>query len=309
MTMESKTLPSDDAVSVAVHGSDELGEGPHWSETEQTLYWVDIANPALQSFATDASGMVDITTLRRLPLPEQTGVVVPSHAGGFIAASESGILTIDPEMTLTPIAQPEADRPDNRFNDGKCDSHGRLWASSLSMKGDKGQAALWRIDPDLTITRMIDSVDIGNGLGWNSDESLFYFTDSGKATIYQCDFDIATGTLGERRVFVAPDESRKGVPDGLAVDVDGYVWSAQWDGACVIRYAPDGTIDRIVQVPVHRPTSCAFGGKNGSTLYITSARVGLSDAQLAEAPLSGSVFALESGTSGKPGNLFGKATR
>lgn len=305
MSSAKKTLPCDDCVSVAIAGSDELGEGPHWSENEQTLYWVDIVNPALQSFAVDPSGQADITTLRRRPLSEQTGVVVPAHSGGYIAASESGILGIDPDMTLTTIAEPEADRPDNRFNDGKCDSRGRLWASSLSMKGEKGQAALWRIDPDYRITRMLDGIDIGNGLGWNPDESLFYFTDSGKSTIYRYEFDIDSGTLGAMSVLVAPDDSQPGVPDGLAVDIEGFIWSAQWDGACIIRYAPDGSIDRVIKVPVHRPTSCAFGGKNGSTLFITSARVGLSDEQLAEAPLSGSVFAIESGTSGRPGNLFG----
>lgn len=305
MSTDIKTLTCDDCVTVAVAGSDELGEGPHWSEHEQTLYWVDIVNSALQSFAIDPSGDPDVTTLQRHPLAEQTGVVVPAHKGGFIAASESGILTISPDMSPTSIAEPEADRPDNRFNDGKCDSHGRLWASSLSMKGDKGQASLWRIDPDYSITRMLDDIDIGNGLGWNDDESVFYFTDSGKATIYRFDFDADAGTLGERSVFAAPDDSRAGVPDGLAVDDEGYVWSAQWDGACVIRYAPDGSIDRIVKVPVHRPTSCAFGGKNGATLFVTSARVGLSDEQLAEAPLSGSIFAIDSGTTGKPGNLFG----
>ncbi|MGQ7847655.1 SMP-30/gluconolactonase/LRE family protein [Granulosicoccus sp. 3-233] len=306
MSIDGKKLACDDCVTVAMAGSDELGEGPHWSEAEQTLYWVDIVNPALQSFAIGPSGDPDVTTLQRRSLTEQTGVVVPACSGGFIAASESGILTINADMSLNPIAEPESDRPNNRFNDGKCDSHGRLWASSLSMKGEKGQASLWRIDPDHTITRMLDDIDIGNGLGWNDDESTFYFTDSGKATIYRFDFNADTGTLGERQVFVAPDASRDGVPDGLAVDDEGHVWSAQWDGACVIRYAPDGSIDRIVRVPVHRPTSCAFGGKNGSTLFVTSARVGLSDDQLAEAPLSGSVFAIESGTTGKTGNLFGR---
>ncbi len=304
----SNTLACDDCVTVAIPGNDALGEGPHWSEQKQTLYWVDIVNPALQSVAIGPTGALDSTTLRRHPLGEMTGVVVPAHAGGFLAASESGIVALDSQINATPIAAPESDRPDNRFNDGKCDSRGRLWASSLSMKGEKAQASLWRIDPDHTVTRMIDDIDIGNGLGWNDEETVFYFTDSGKATIYRFVFDIDTGTLSERSVFAGPDESRAGVPDGLAVDEEGHVWSAQWDGACVIRYAPDGSIDRIVQVPAHRPTSCAFGGKDGSTLFVTSARVGLDDAQLAEAPLSGSVFAIESGTRGKPGNSFGWRT-
>lgn len=299
------TLDSDDSVSLAVSGSDQLGEGPHWLADTQTLYWVDIVDPALQSCTLNESGELDASTLNRRPLPRMTGVVVPCHGGGFIAAGESGIHRLDESLAETLIADPESQLPENRFNDGKCDSRGRLWAGSLSMAGTAEQASLWRIDPDHRVTHMVGQVGVSNGLGWNADETLFYYTDSVKRTIYVYDFDADTGTLSNRRVFVGPDSSSAGAPDGLAVDEEDCIWSAQWDGACVIRYRPDGSVDRVVKVPVHRPTSCAFGGRDGRTLFVTSARVGLTEKQLAAAPLAGSVFAIDAGVGGQPGQLFG----
>ena len=303
------SLAGYNGVSIALLGHDELGEGPHWSAPEKTVYWVDIVKPALQSVRMADNGQLDKDTYRRRELAEMVGVVVPRVDGGYIAGGKSGILSIDTQGLMSSVAQPEANLPDNRFNDGKCDACGRLWASSLNMKDEPAKASLWRIDHDGSYTRMIDQVTIGNGLGWSDDNRFFYFTDSGKATIYRYAFDLDSGTLGEQTVFVGPDSTRSGVPDGLAVDSEGCVWSAQWDGACVIRYAPDGQIDRVVNVPVPRPTSCAFGGPDGATLFVTSARVGLSDEQLAEAPLSGSLFAIESGTTGKPGQNFGAVTQ
>jgi sugar lactone lactonase YvrE len=144
---------------------------------------------------------------------------------------------------------------------------------------------------------------VSNGLGWSPDDRRFYFTDSGTRRIYVYDYDIETGAVAGRRTFVALPEGM-GVPDGLAVDAEGFVWSAQWDGWCVTRYDPDGRVDRVINLPVPRPTSCAFGGPDLSTLYITSARIRLSAQQLAEAPLSGSVFALATATRGLPETPF-----
>jgi sugar lactone lactonase YvrE len=155
------------------------------------------------------------------------------------------------------------------------------------------------------------NIGISNGLGWSPDDRLMYFTDTLARTIYVYDFDVDEGVIRNRRVF-AQSPDNMGVPDGLAVDSEGFVWSAQWDGWQVIRYSPKGTIDRIVSLPVPRPTSCTFGGPDLSTLYVTSARIRLSGSQLAEAPLSGSVFAYESGVRGLPDNIFrwtGAATK
>jgi sugar lactone lactonase YvrE len=139
---------------------------------------------------------------------------------------------------------------------------------------------------------------ISNGLGWSPDDTRFYFTDSAARTIYVYDYDIDTGAIANRRVFAQLAEG-VGTPDGLSVDSEGFVWSAHWDGWCITRYDPDGKVDRVLNLPVPRPTSCTFGGPNLDILYVTSARIRLSAHQLAEAPLSGGVFAIRAGVRGQ----------
>lgn len=274
-----------------------LGEGPHWSEAEGWLSWVDILAPAF-IVGDPATG-----ERREMPLPELIGVAVPKKSGGWLAATESGIKALSPDGTLTLLAAPEADRPGNRFNDGKCDRRGRFWVGSLAINTAPRQGSLWRYDPDGTVTRVESGMHISNGLGWSPDDTRFYFTDSAKREIYVYDFDIESGAIENRRTFVTALEG-SGTPDGLAVDAEGFVWSAHWDGWSVVRYDPDGGIDRVVNLPVPRPTSCVFGGLDRSTLYVTTARIRLSTAQLAEAPLSGGIFAVETGVRGQHETIF-----
>ena len=278
---------------------DMLGEGPHWSHTSQCLYRVDILAPAV--LITSADGY----ELKRMDMPEPVGAVVPCLSGELLVALSSGIYLRNEQGQLSLLADPESDRPGNRFNDGKCDSQGRFWIGSMSMDGSpNGAGALWRIAIDGSATKMLDDVHLANGLGWSPDDSKFYFTDSGRSRIDVIDFDIENGELGERRLFVEVTDG--GVPDGLAVDAEGFVWSARWDGGCVVRYDPDGVMERTVKLPVPRPTSCTFGGKDGKTLFITSARVGLSAADLQAAPASGGLFAIDVPTAGLSENLFGR---
>ncbi len=275
-----------------------LGEGPTWLAAEQKLALVDIlapaiivANPQDGSFQTHA-------------MPELVSAVVPRQRGGYLAAMQTGLKAIDLTTgQITNIASPEAARPGNRFNDGKCDRRGRFWAGTLAIDTTPGHGSLYRLDPDGRCTLMDEGFHVSNGLGWSPDNRLFYFTDSGTKRIYVYDFDLDSGDITNRRTFVElPDGV--GTPDGLAVDANGYVWSAHWDGWCVTRYSPDGRVDRVINLPVPRPTSCAFGGPDLSTLYITSARIRLSAQQLAEAPLSGSVFAIKAGVKGLPETPF-----
>jgi len=295
--------PADPGVRVARHATDELGEGPHWAASEGVLHRVDILAPAIRSFSPDAPGAE-----RTLAVAEPIGAVVPRRVGGFVAALASGIVLIDADGTVRPLANPESDRPGNRFNDGKCDARGRFWIGSMASDASPGAGALWRVDPDGTAVRMLDGVDIANGLGWSPDDARFYFTDSGCGTIDVFDFDAERGALGERRPFARVDENGvpgDAAPDGLAVDAEGFVWSAHWDGGRLVRHDPDGRVDRVVRVPVPRPTSCAFGGDDGRTLFVTSARIGLSEAVLGEAPLSGSVLAIDLDVGGLPEAMFG----
>lgn len=271
-----------------------LGEGPVWSAQDKRLHWIDILAPSILS-GDPATG--EFTSQA---MPELIGAVVPRRRGGLIAAMQTGFKAVDPDTgAVTPIANPELDKPGNRFNDGKCDRRGRFWAATMAINTLPGEGSLYRLDADGRVTRMDSGFHVSNGLGWSPDNRRFYFTDSGPKSIYVYDFDLESGSIENRRTFVqVPDNV--GVPDGLAVDAEGFVWSAHWDGWCVTRYDPDGKVDRVINLPVPRPTSCAFGGPDMTTLFITSARIRLSAQQLAEAPLSGSVFALQSGIRGVP---------
>lgn len=279
-------------VTLAIPGSDFLGEGPHWDAATGRLSWVDILAPALVT-GDPATGQ---RTARALP--ELIGCAIPRIAGGYVCATETGVRAMDADGALTTLATPEADRPGNRFNDGKCDSRGRLWVGSLAINTEPGRGALWRVDGE-GATRMLDGLHIANGMGWSPDDRTFYFVDSGPRTIWAFSFDPETGTIADRRVFATLARS-EGTPDGIAVDREGGVWVALWDGWAVRRYRPDGSVDRDVTLPVPRPTSCAFGGEDLATLYVTTARIRLSAVQLEEAPLSGSLLAIRAGVPGLP---------
>lgn len=280
-----------------IPGQEFLAEGPHWDAGTGRLHWVDILAPAIIS-GDPATGVREETAL-----PELVGSVIPRRSGGLVCATETGIKIANPDGSLVPFSPVEADVPGNRLNDAKCDSRGRLWVGSLAIDTTPGKGALWRVDADGSAHLMDRGFHISNGIGWSPDDRLMYFTDSGKRTIWVYDFDAERGEISNRRVFAEID-SATGIPDGLAVDVDGGVWSAIWDGWNVTRFAPDGQIDRVVSLPVPRPTSVAFGGKDLATMFVTTARIRLSAAILAEAPLSGSILAFDPGVRGQPVSAF-----
>lgn len=276
-----------------------LGEGPVWLADQQKLLWVDILGPAVH-ITTPATRETE-----RFETDEVIGVIVPRSRGGYIAATPTGLYDFDPfggRKTL--LLNPETDRPGNRFNDGKCDARGRFWVGSFAMDASPGAGALYCLETDGTVRRVASGFHVSNGLGWSPDSKTLYFTDSGRRVIYAYDFDLESGRIDNRREFVSISDG-EARPDGLAVDVEGYVWSAHWDGWRVVRYDPLGRIDRTIELPIPRPTSCAFGGPDLKSLYVTSARVRLSALQLAEAPLSGGVFEIAAGVAGLPVAAYG----
>lgn len=300
MSISTNPRPFDTGTTSAqcvIPGQDFLGEGPHWDAETGLLHWVDILAPAI------ISGNPESGTRNVRDMPELVGCVIPRRQGGLVCATETGIKLIDPYGQMHVLCEPESDRPGNRLNDGKCDSRGRLWVGSLAIDTTPGKGALWRIDPDGTASCMADGFHITNGLGWSPDDTCMYVTDSGKRVIWAYDYEAQSGTIGARRVFAELGEGA-GVPDGLAVDAEGGVWSAGWDAWNLTRYAPDGRIDRIVPLPVPRPTSVAFGGPGLRTLFITTARIRLSAAALADAPLSGSILSIDPGLAGLPVTSF-----
>jgi len=273
----------------------ELGEGPLWDWREQALYWVDIAGAIFHRYdpAQNRHEQFDVG-VRVTALGLRQG-------GGFVMATADGLALWHPaSATVTRLGNPEAGKPDARFNDGAVDPGGRFWAGTMA---PGATSALYRLDADGSIHTMETGVTTANGLGWSPDGKTMYFTDSRHHVIYAYDYDPQTGSIANRRPFVSsPDEP--GLPDGLAVDAEGCVWSARWDGWKVTRYDPQGRPMFHLQMPVQCPTSCAFGGPNLDELYVTSARVKLRQEQRAAQPLAGGLFRLRPGVRGQKAYLF-----
>ncbi len=281
-------------ISLVVDCKNKLGEGPVWDVSEQSLYWVDIEKGQLHRYA-PATGAI-----KRWTLPERIGSFALRSRGGIVCALASGFAFFEPDSGQVEwIAKPEAGIPQNRFNDGKCDRKGRFWAGTMNERDGGRTGALYRLDADLTVHRMEASIGISNSLAWSPDNRRLYFADTQDRAIFVYDYDHASGAVADRRLF-ASTENDPGSPDGSTVDSEGYLWNAQWDGWRLVRYAPDGRVDRIVELPVQRPTSCAFGGPDLRVLYVTSAIWDLEGDALRDQPWAGGVLALDVGVAGLP---------
>jgi len=286
-------------VEVVIHGRAELGEGPRWDARGQRLFWVDIMARRVHAFRPDkgACWSVDVGKPVGALAGAPDGSVVLAVAGGFAR------LEFDSGRT-TMLAAVEADLPQNRMNDGACDPAGRFWAGTMALDEGEGKGGLYRLDPDLAVHRMLTGVTISNGIDWTLDGRRMYYVDSPTRRIDVFDFDGQGGAITNRRPFASiPAEA--GIPDGLTVDADGFVWLALWGGAALRRYAPDGTLERTVPLPVSHPTSCAFGGAALDELYVTSARRPLSAEERRREPAAGALLRLRPGVKGRLPNLFG----
>src|ERR1700712_4039043 len=270
-----------------------LGEGPVWSVGEQALYWIDIEAPALYRWAWAARGVPS------WPLPALVGAIALREQGGLVLALRTGIHTFDlTSGELTFVADPEAELPGTRYNDGTVDPAGRFWIGGMVLTGEAGSAGLYRFSAEGVATRMLSGIGCSNGTGFSPDGTVMYYTDTVTKTIVRYDFDVVTGDIRNPTVFAADDDSN---PDGLTVDADGFIWGVKWDGSRIVRYAPDGSIDRVVPLPVQRPTSLAFGGPDLRTIFITTARIDLTPEQLEAQPLAGRLLVIDdAGVTGLP---------
>jgi len=262
-----------------------LGEGPLWDAKEQLLYWVDIYNHRVHQFhpASGKNVFFDVGDV--------VGAIALAGKNRLMMALRHHLAFLDTQTGIvTPIIELETDLPDNRFNDGKCDPQGRFWFGSMSAS-EKAEASLYRYDPDGSLHKMETGLTISNGLGWSPDCKTFYLTDSPKQKIYAYDFDQATGNISNRRILVDLTGERF-FPDGLTIDSQGYIWSAMWNGWCVIRFSPEGKEIFRLHLSVPLVTSCTFGGEKLEILYITTASVGLSQAEIEKSFYSGDLFAL-----------------
>lgn len=272
-----------------------LGEGILWDARRQRLWWTDIQTRQLYWFDWAPGETHKLPTLERLT---SFGLVAVSER--LIAAFESGLAWCDPrDATVTWLVRPEHLHPPIRFNDGRVDRQGRFW-SGTGVEGDHptASAALYSFDRQHGLRQHLTDIRIANSLCFSPDARRLYFADSPTRTIRVFDLNEPDGTLGPGRVFAqTPDGA---VPDGATIDEDGCLWSAHWGAGCVVRYTPDGRVDRTVHIPASQPTCVCFGGPDLDVLCVTSARIGLSAAHLHAEPHAGDVFWYRLGVKGLP---------
>ena len=277
----------------------ELGEGVRFDARRAELAWVDVHRGLLHTaqITGDGLGAVDVldvggplTALFPLPDPDDGWLV--GHGQGIAALSRAG--------QLRPLVEPERRRPGHtRVNDGACDARGRLWFGSMEYAGAPNHGRLYRVDLDGRMTTVVSPTTVSNGIGWSPDGAAMYFIDSGAGTVTAFGYDADTGDLRDPHVVVRVTEDDC-VPDGMSVDDEGCLWVAIWGGGEVRRYAPDGALLAVVGVPAQRVSCCAFGGPDRSTLYITTARVGLTETELSRQPHAGCLFAVDVPVAGPP---------
>lgn len=278
-------------VDVVLAAGARLGEGPLWDPRAGCLRWVDIDRGLVHRFDPDTGEDTSFS------FGEKVGTVAVRASGGLVLATATGITTCGDDGSGRELLHEVAtDPPGGRFNDGKADPWGRFWAGTMLDK-PPGGAAFYRLDADGTLHTVLTGVSCSNGLGWSPDGATMYYIDTPTGGVDAFDHDPDTGTVTNRRRLV---DVERGWPDGLTVDAEGCLWVALWDGWGLRRYAPDGRLLTTVELPARRVTSCAFGGPDLSVLYVTSARTGLSDDELARQPEAGSLFAFAPGVVGLP---------
>jgi sugar lactone lactonase YvrE len=282
---------------------DWCGEGPVWSATQQVLYWVDI-NRCLVHRLTPSDGNV-----RTWTFPEPvTALALTQSADTLAVALASKLVIWSPERhSWTETGFRLEGWPDVRLNDGRADPRGSFWVGSMrnninpdGTSGDVGgtEGSLYRIDPDGRVSIWEQEIGISNTLTWSPDLRKFYFADTLANLVSVFDYDSSNGAIANKKSFLSGFS--RGLPDGAVVDCEGYLWNCRVGGSCIVRIAPDGVIDEVVEFPGMNPTSCTFGGENLETLYVTSAALGCSGD-----PNAGGLFAMDAGVRGLPENQFG----
>ncbi|MEV7063523.1 SMP-30/gluconolactonase/LRE family protein [Streptomyces collinus] len=251
---------------VAVRAEAELGEGPTWDATAGRLLWIDILGSRMHTYD-PATGR---RTVRRTE--QHIGAVKPRAGGGLVLNLRDGIGLLDPDDSFRWLHHEPV--PGRRANDAAIAPDGALWAGTMRYDEAPGGGTLSRVTGGGTVEAVLDDVAVSNGTGWSPDGRLMYYIDSPTRRVDV--FDYADGRISGRRTLAVIEEGA-GFPDGLTVDAEGCVWVALWQGSAVRRYTPGGELDRVIELPVSLVTACAFGGPDLTDLYVTTARVGLTD--------------------------------
>ena len=270
----------------------QLGEGPVWDARTDTLFWLDVLAGVVHRYApADGSRTTEIS------VGQEVGALVPRRSGGHVLAVREGFAALDEQGTVSMMVEVEAADPANRMNDGKCDRAGRFWASTMAFDASPGRGSLYRLAPDGDVSQVLTGLTIGNGLAWSADDRTLFFIDTMSGGVDAFDFDLAAGTLDNRRRAVEIPEA-EGLPDGMCIDAEGALWVALYGGGAVRRYSPDGELLAVVPLPVPNPTCCTFGGPELRELYITTAWAGMSDVERAESPQAGGLFRVRTQVAG-----------
>ena len=280
---------------LVVDGRWELGEGPIWDEQTGELVWVDILGQQVLRYLPGNS------RARALPTPLDVGAVAVRRGGGLVAAMADGFWLIERDSEEWTRYRPvEADRPDLRFNDGKCDPQGRFLAGSMAYDKRAGAGALYRLDPDGSVEQLLDGVTISNGLAWTPDGGTLYYIDTPSRRIDVFDYDVATGRISGREPHISLPDDETGSLDGMTIDTEGGLWVALWGGSRVVRFGPDRRVDVEISVGASHVTSCTFGGPALSDLWITCAWSERTEAERASEPHAGGLFRVRPGVKGYP---------
>ncbi|HZH58053.1 MAG TPA: SMP-30/gluconolactonase/LRE family protein [Metabacillus sp.] len=282
---------------LVVHQKAILGEGPHWDG--HVLYWVDIMSKRLHRYNPEQHHN------ETFQLDQYIGAVIPSLNGQLVVGLQNGIHALDLQSgSLTLIGDPETELPHNRFNDGKCDPSGRLYIGTMDVNAERGKGSLYRLDLSGQLKKMISPVTISNGLAWSPDEKFMYFIDTPTGEVSTFTYDKQTGDIVFKETAVRiPNEM--GSPDGMTIDQEGMIWVAHWGGSRVTRWDPHiGKQLDEVHVPAPNVTSCTFGGQNLDELYITTARQGLTEEELALSPQAGGLFKVKTKVKGMVGQVY-----
>ena len=280
-------------ITCLVDSKDRLGEGCFWDSKERAVWWLDVVLPSrIHKFVLGTGHH------RTWHFSEMVSAMAMRKDGTLIVGCEFGVKTFDPVTgALTAINHPDADHSQNRGNDGACDAKGRFWFGTMQqniapdgadLDITQSSGRLFRIDKDFNATLMQSNVGVSNGPCWSPDNKIFYFTNSKAQTIFAYDFDVKAGTISNKRVF--NNTKDHGYPDGATVDAEGFLWSARWEGACVLRFDPKGRLDRVVPIPARRPTCVCFGGPKLDTLFVTTARLHVPKTEMIKHPLQGGLF-------------------
>jgi L-arabinonolactonase len=274
-----------------------LAEGPVWSDRDGCLYYVDIPSFRLNQYWPSSKRH------RSWAFETYLGAVVECQSGGLMLALGDRLAWFDPEKglgSLRDFAVLERDRPQNRLNDSKVDPWGRFWVGAMRRDESAPDARLWCVLPDGQATVVREGIVCSNSIAFDRDRHRMYFADSSTGQIDVADFD-ASRELGPWRPFA---KAGRGAPDGSCTDAAGYLWNAEWGGKRICRYAPDGSLERVLEMPVGRPSCCTFGGERHRTLFVTSAKIGMTDEELRQDPNAGALFSIELDVEGLPADLF-----